>query len=734
MRILITTGIFEPEAGGPATYAATLATKLSSAGHTVTAVTYSTQAHYDFDGHYPFRLVRIQRGNRIVNRLKFFFTTLRHAHNCDLIYSLDWFAAGLPVALAAKLLEKPYIVRVGGDHAWERSALPMTLTDFYETGQYKKGISALIFSIVKYVLHGASRVVYNTDRQRDLYGDYYALPHRKAAVIYNPIPRDELRSVVRGSSTSEIVYWGRFTVSKNVTGLIRAFAQAKLPESYSLTLIGDGPERENILRTIKELGLQSRVRVEKGMRQMDALQRVKNAKAFVLPSWTDISPNQVYEALAIGLPAIVTKENYLSIHDELPEMIDPHSEVDIAAKLEMLAEPESYAAFVKRFRDIAFALSWKEVLTQHVDIFESTLGIKDMRVLSIGADRSVRGIMIQGTQAYRRQKAYAELLGTLDIIGLSMRSDNFKEHSDGRLHTYPTSSYSRLLYPLDALEIARELPKSSVISSQDPFETGLIAWVISLIYGKPLHMQVHTDFLSPAYAKHSIMNRLRVALARFVLSRASRVRVVSNRVKASIEKRYHLRVPVTALPIFVDLKRFSDANAPVELSARFSHYKSRLLVVSRLEAEKNVSLAIHALARSASNACLIIVGTGSERSKLESLAMILGVERRVFFEGDHDPAPYYKLADLVLVTSRYEGYGLVIVEALAAGKPVLSTDVGVARESGAIVSTPEKYSDALAQWLSSGPRKGILQNYPYKHFDEYVRAYCDDIKACTSTS
>ena len=60
---------------------------------------------------------------------------------------------------------------------------------------------------------------------------------------------------------------------------------------------------------------------------------------------------------------------------------------------------------------------------------------------------------------------------------------------------------------------------------------------------------------------------------------------------------------------------------------------------------------------------------------------------------------------------------------------MLSTDVGIAREAGAIVTTPEKFAESLSEWFKNGPREGHLESYPYKDFDEYVRAYCDDIVA-----
>ena len=185
------------------------------------------------------------------------------------------------------------------------------------------------------------------------------------------------------------------------------------------------------------------------------------------------------------------------------------------------------------------------------------------------------------------------------------------------------------------------------------------------------------------------------------------------------------------LPIFVDIERFRTIRADPALDARFAKFPTKLLVVSRLEREKNVALAMRSFAYAAPlNACLIIVGDGGERTALEKLARDEGLTGRAFFEGERDAAPYYLFVDLVLVPSRYEGYGLVIVEALAAGKPVLSTDVGIAREAGAIVTTSEKFAERLAQWFKNGSRTAELKNYPYKGFDEYVRAYCEDVLSC----
>lgn len=744
MKVLIATGIFEPEAGGPATFAPRIATMLAKEGWEVTVITYSDESSYEFDAEYPFKLVRIVRGGpsallgtgKLLNRWRYLRALMKEAKNTDFIYALDWFAAGLPVALAARTLEKKYLVRIGGDYAWEQLHCeaqyePMPLREFYESGEYLRGAYRFYYSIVRYVLKGASHIVFNTEGQRDLYSEYFGLPLQYTSVIHNAVPRKEFADVVRTVPTREIVYWGRFSNMKNIPSLVRAFAMARLPDSFSLALIGSGPRKGEVEELVKELGLSERVTILPGMRLREVLERVKNARAFVLPSWTDISPNQAYESLAIGLPLVITQENFLPIKNEFPLMIDPASVDGIARALQALADDSRYDALVRKLASISYEHGWGDVLQEHLVLFRQVFGVGATRVLQIGADRSKRGILYPGSAAAARQARYGTHFDSLEIIGFSLLRDGREDVSLAHNTTvHPTNSLSRLFYGLDALEIARGL-RFDVVSAQDPFETGLVAWVIAKLRGVPLHVQVHTDFLSPRYAALGMGNKARVLLAKFILTRASRIRVVSDRIKRSIEKEISPVAPITVLPIFTEVRHFSHAPMDRTLVRRFAMFPRRVLVVSRLEPEKNVALAIRSFAKSApKDACLVIVGSGSERAMLDKLVRQLKISDRVFFESPGDVASYFKMSDIVLVPSHFEGYGLVIVEALAAGKPVLSTDVGVAKQVGAMVAAPEHFADALAGWFRGGQRTAHLAAYPYADLDQYVREYCADIASC----
>ena len=102
-----------------------------------------------------------------------------------------------------------------------------------------------------------------------------------------------------------------------------------------------------------------------------------------------------------------------------------------------------------------------------------------------------------------------------------------------------------------------------------------------------------------------------------------------------------------------------------------------ILNVGTLKRQKNQDLLIEAFARlePSADTRLIILGEGEMRAALERLIEQRGLQKRVVLEGFVlDPTPYYESADLFVLSSRYEGFGNVIVEALEHGVPVVSTD------------------------------------------------------------
>lgn len=101
-----------------------------------------------------------------------------------------------------------------------------------------------------------------------------------------------------------------------------------------------------------------------------------------------------------------------------------------------------------------------------------------------------------------------------------------------------------------------------------------------------------------------------------------------------------------------------------------------LIHVARLNPVKNQALLLEAYARSAIQMPLVIIGDGKERASLEALSNQLDISERVLFLGTKaNPYPYMAHAEAFVLSSRQEGLGLVLIEALACGTLTVATDV-----------------------------------------------------------
>lgn len=125
------------------------------------------------------------------------------------------------------------------------------------------------------------------------------------------------------------------------------------------------------------------------------------------------------------------------------------------------------------------------------------------------------------------------------------------------------------------------------------------------------------------------------------------------------------------------------------------------LGVGRLAAQKNFALLIAAFAQMARpDDMLTIVGEGGQRAALETAALKLGVNRQVHMPGHVNPLDdYYARATAFVLSSDYEGLGVVVIEALAAGVPIVATDCAVVMPTlvaGAGLVVPIRDCDALA--------------------------------------
>ena len=293
----------------------------------------------------------------------------------------------------------------------------------------------------------------------------------------------------------------------------------------------------------------------------------------------------------------------------------------------------------------------------------------------IGSDRK---LFENGSAVSERMKEYGNLVGELHIILMCNASHGLKDKQlSDNVWVYPTNSFTSILRPIDAARIGKKLVFEkkfvrgrSLITCQD-LESGWAGVRIKKKWRIPMELQFHTDINSPYFT--GFQNRVRKFFANKVLRNADSIRVVSESVTQKLKiENSKLKI----LPIYVDKEKIANAPIRFDVHARYP-WHFIILMVCRLEPEKNIGLALEALAlvrQKYGDTGLLVVGSGSLENSLRGKT---GVELAGW---QSDLASFYKTSNVFLQTSLYEGYGLALVEAGLSGLPVLSTPVGIVKE------------------------------------------------------
>ncbi len=307
-----------------------------------------------------------------------------------------------------------------------------------------------------------------------------------------------------------------------------------------------------------------------------------------------------------------------------------------------------------------------------------------------------RGIFNERSAVRARMAEYAKKYKELHIVIFSKQKHDPQEISDN-CYAYSTNSFLKILYLPDAYFLGKRIIKlvnnddKLLITCQDPFETGLVGkMLLGLNKNSELLLQIHTDLFSPYFSLHTYLNKIRLLISKFTLPKAHTIRVVSRKIADSLVSNGIDKNKIIVKPIDIDVELFKNGLARFSLRGKYKQFTKIILMVSRLESEKNIDGAIRAFAiakQELPDLGIVIVGSGREMDNLKKLAYDLGVLDSVIFEGwQNDLVSYYRGADVLLVTSWYEGYGVVFKEAQAAKCRIISTDVGIAKDVGAVIT------------------------------------------------
>ena len=272
----------------------------------------------------------------------------------------------------------------------------------------------------------------------------------------------------------------------------------------------------------------------------------------------------------------------------------------------------------------------------------------------------------------------------LTMIGKIHEEKGLNYNIEDGLKTYRYKNYNYI--PKNALmfkvfnkrmeklykEIVKKEGPIDIIHAQSSLWGGISAAYISEKYNIPLVITEHSSVERGPYVKNSY-----VPFIKHSFKKAKKVITVGNGLKNEIQA-LSGRNDIEVIGNLVDLSKFT-------IKKRIQNEKFIFFSLAFLEGEKGFDTLIKAFAKKFKDkeAMLYIGGDGSQRAWLEALAQENGVKKQIIFLGAlsrDDVAKWMNKCDCFVLPSRYETFGVVYIEALASGRPVIGALNGGAED------------------------------------------------------
>jgi len=330
----------------------------------------------------------------------------------------------------------------------------------------------------------------------------------------------------------------------------------------------------------------------------------------------------------------------------------------------------------------------------------------------------------------KESKTISERIGLLQVIRFAEKFHLFEAP------LIPAISTVALTAEYDVLHVHGMCPSITDLSI-----------LFAKIRRKPVVLTYHNDAESEIWSPVAKLAAFVYSSIVSTLIRATDVVVCSTRsyAETSPALKYSLN-KLQVIPMGVDFDRYSRIESLENANSEWN-----LLFVGQLKEYKGVEVLLKALFILRAEGVLInldIVGTGPELPKLKSIVRLLHVEDCVHFLeniSDHDLMKLYSSCDLVVLPSlnRREAFGIVMLEAMAAGKPVVASNIPglseVATMAGGLLAKPKDASSLAASILQSikNKRRPEVMRYSVKQFTwdklaaRYEEIFCSLLNPAT---
>lgn len=367
LRILLAAPIYPPEIGGPATHAVLLEAELPRRGIELSICMFRDVRSYP----------------KVVRHAAYAYLLWRRARRSDLIYTLDPVSVGLPAYVASLLSGKPYVLRIGGDYAWEqgvqRFGITTTLDEYLKAGSDSLMVHMLA-GIQSFVARRARSVIAPSKYLAGVVAQW-GVPRERIVVAYSApeeLPRIERADARKALGIKEdtflIASAARLVPWKGYERLIDAVAllRRQVP-SATLIIAGDGPYREVLEAHARSRGMGDAVRFAGRVPRERIFELLCAADCFALNTRYEGLSHQILEAFMARVPVVTTPAggNSEIVADGASGLLAPYNDTDrIAAALRRLAEDRTLA---ERLREGGDEILARFSVKDSVDAIADTL-------------------------------------------------------------------------------------------------------------------------------------------------------------------------------------------------------------------------------------------------------------------------------------------------------------------------------------------------------------------------